>query len=119
MTYLDKSSAELLSDDMREAGGTIDYGMKTDYYQVAIYLPDLETLYNYFPDTYEKLIRNFQDLSEAYKSYLDVNGYENYHSYIVIGSDPPAGKNSPYEQLLVVEIRDGKVGIDAAEDYYG
>lgn len=55
VTCLDKSSAELLSDDMREAGGTIDYGMKTDYYQVAIYLPDLETLYNYFPDTYEKL----------------------------------------------------------------
>ena len=97
----------------------VSYEMKSDYYQIGYFVPNLEWLYHNDFYRYNTFISQCQELSKSFKDYLDACGFDNYHAYVDIGADPPSGsgENTP-EQVLVIEIRDGEIKIDASEQYY-
>lgn len=108
---------DLKKNDNEDAQITM-YEMKQDYYQIGYFVPKLEWLYNNDPITYNKFITSCQQLSASFKQYLDANGFTDYHAYVSIGADPPSKSDSSFERVLMIEIRDGVIALDATKTLY-
>ena len=119
VTFLNEKVIYTLSNLIEDDDIEVTYEMKSDYYQVTVYMPDLEGYYHYSSEQYYSLMDSYKELSRILKAYLDANGYSEYHAYVDVGSDPPVGKENEFEKVLICEFRDGEIGIDATKNTYG